>query len=375
MDHVLKHLDRLVLVMLSFSIWTGTRRLRPEDIQLGQGGNLPPEDVASLGSKKIVDPAILRPMHNAKRQAERACLELGVRFLGGYAIPRTRQDELRAALEEAQRSFEAGRQQLAQDYLAALHAWQDRHPSFARALAAAAEPLERILPRCSSGHVVVTVTPDAADAGQLAREVAALGGTALDEVAVEAGTLVEDLLQRQPPYNRRLLKPLARLRAKLAGLAFLDPALLVLVERLGGLLTLAGQAGRLDGPIAGELLGTLIILGDADKARRFADGLYTPKDGLDELGLSLPTMPSLPKPAPAAAALPVMPQRTDPDLFADLAHLLAEDDDPAPDPALPALPEHDLAAVPCLAAPAATPAINLAAAPPPARPAQEGFYF
>ena len=79
-----KVLQGLVLVHLSFSVWSGKKKLRPEDLK---GANLPPDKLASLGSKRIFDPDALKVFATLKRQAERACEEVGVRFLGGYAIP------------------------------------------------------------------------------------------------------------------------------------------------------------------------------------------------------------------------------------------------------------------------------------------------
>lgn len=55
----IKHLDSLSVVQIDFNIWSGQTRLRPEDFNLGVGGELPSEKVAQLGSKKIIDNANL----------------------------------------------------------------------------------------------------------------------------------------------------------------------------------------------------------------------------------------------------------------------------------------------------------------------------
>jgi len=92
-----KVLQDLVLIHLSFSIWSGKKKLRPEDLK---GANLPPDKLASLGSKRIFDPDALKVFATLKRQAERACEEVGVRFLGGYALPK---DKLTPLLEKMAR--------------------------------------------------------------------------------------------------------------------------------------------------------------------------------------------------------------------------------------------------------------------------------
>ena len=40
--------DRITLVMLDIRIWSGRKKLRPEDLHLS-GGEIPPEDLVSLG--------------------------------------------------------------------------------------------------------------------------------------------------------------------------------------------------------------------------------------------------------------------------------------------------------------------------------------
>lgn len=47
-------LSKLLLVDLNVSIWSGRKKLRAED--LGVDLNLPPSELASLGSKRITDP-------------------------------------------------------------------------------------------------------------------------------------------------------------------------------------------------------------------------------------------------------------------------------------------------------------------------------
>ena len=80
-------LDRLVVVKIDATLWGGRKKLRKEDLILADGSVLPPEDLASLGSKKIADPRELAVFHRLKKEAERICLKVGTRFLGGFVVP------------------------------------------------------------------------------------------------------------------------------------------------------------------------------------------------------------------------------------------------------------------------------------------------
>ena len=50
-------LDKLLALNLSVSLWSARRKMTAEDMG---GVNLPPEDLASLGSKRIADPESLK---------------------------------------------------------------------------------------------------------------------------------------------------------------------------------------------------------------------------------------------------------------------------------------------------------------------------
>ena len=49
-------LDNLLALNLNVSLWSARRKMSQEDLG---GAELPPEDLASLGSKRIADPATL----------------------------------------------------------------------------------------------------------------------------------------------------------------------------------------------------------------------------------------------------------------------------------------------------------------------------
>jgi hypothetical protein len=98
-------LDKLVICHIDCAIWSGRKKLRPEDLQLANGSQLPPKDVASLGSKKICDPEALAQFDRLKKEAQRLCEQVGVRFLGGYAIPDTRIDQLLPELDRIGQEF------------------------------------------------------------------------------------------------------------------------------------------------------------------------------------------------------------------------------------------------------------------------------
>ena len=77
-------LDRLLAVNLDIHIWSARKKLVPLDLN---GAELPPEDLASLGSKRVCDPEDLKIFGTLKARAANLLERNGVRFLSGWAIP------------------------------------------------------------------------------------------------------------------------------------------------------------------------------------------------------------------------------------------------------------------------------------------------
>ena len=73
-------LDKLLALNLSVSLWSARRKMTAEDMG---GVNLPPEDLASLGSKRIADPENLKIFATLKARAVSHLDRIGVRFLSG----------------------------------------------------------------------------------------------------------------------------------------------------------------------------------------------------------------------------------------------------------------------------------------------------
>ena len=92
-------LDQVVLVKVEANIYGARKKLKKEDLVLANGSKLPPEDLASLGSKRLLDPDQLTVFNRLKKEADRICLRIGTRFLGGYAIPTAAAPDIIAELE------------------------------------------------------------------------------------------------------------------------------------------------------------------------------------------------------------------------------------------------------------------------------------
>jgi hypothetical protein len=73
-------LKQLTAIRLDVNIWSARKKLTPADFGTS---NLPPESIASLGSKKVCNPEDLRVFGALKARAVALLDRHGVRFLGG----------------------------------------------------------------------------------------------------------------------------------------------------------------------------------------------------------------------------------------------------------------------------------------------------
>ena len=79
-------LRNVVVISLSdTSLWTGRAKMTAEDLGLSDE-QVPPDAIASLGSKRVIDGDALKPLNKIRYLMRRACLEVGTRFLGGFAV-------------------------------------------------------------------------------------------------------------------------------------------------------------------------------------------------------------------------------------------------------------------------------------------------
>jgi len=270
-------LDQMVLVKVEATIYGARKKLKIEDLMLVDGSKLPPEDLASLGSKRLLDPDQLTVFNRLKKEAERICLRIGTRFLGGYAIPCAAAPGIIAELERIALDFATAKTQFLAGYDAAVTDWVVRHPEFAGIIEKAVDSVEFVSTRFAFDYLVVRVgLPEllpAEDIVRLEAKIGSLSEQMFYEIAVDANQFIEQSLIGKDQVTRNALRPIKRMRDKLDGLGFLDYRVAPVVITIDDLLTRIPDRGAIEGPILQEILATAMLLADPDKTRRHGQGL------------------------------------------------------------------------------------------------------
>lgn len=252
-------LNNLVLVSLECSLWSGSKKLRPEDLG---GVNLPPGKLASLGTKKVFDPESLKVFSNLKRRAERSLSEIGVRFGGsGYAIPEAKLDSVHATILQCEKEFAAAKEIFLVEYDSKLEAWLQENAEwegiFRKAVESASSAYDKMRFGCTIFKIGEPVACSLPVQETLVKRVGGLYGQLMVEIeqaAKEALKIFYGRTEVRTEVTRRALSPINDIKTKLEGLMFLNPS------EIGGLMMIINAALAAvpkSGPINGAVLAGL----------------------------------------------------------------------------------------------------------------------
>lgn len=271
-------LDNILALNLNITLWSARRKLTAEDF-----GNveLPPEDLASLGSKKICDPAKLNVFSKLKAQAFSLLDRHGVRFLSGWALPEEKAEEIIQSLCKIRDEFFMEKQSFLASYDSAISDWIDRHPSWASIIEHSTVSREYVDSRMGFNWQLYRVLPagmesDAVmqDSG-LPEEVENLGNTLFSEISREASEVWKKVFEGKTAVTHKALSPLKTMRAKFAGLSFIDPHVAPAVSMLDTVLGKMPKRGTLTGNALLTLQGLVCLLKDKEALIRHTQALLT----------------------------------------------------------------------------------------------------
>lgn len=269
-------LNQLCVVSPVFNIWSGKTRLEASDIKLGDGGEIPPEKLASLGNKKICDPADLAIFHSLKSQIRRLLSHYGLRFMNGYAIPQGKLSYVEAQLEIIQRKFDDRRQYFLDNYDLAVEKWIEENPEFADSIRRGIMPLDVVSERIKFTYTIYNINPvNEQSANQLSRQVDALTSDLYSEIETEAEAFYQSYLNGKSYLNASTKASLEKLFDKVDGLSFmnasLDPLAKLLKDTINGF-DVHKVKNRIEAPFLYQVCSVVLICADQEKIHGYADG-------------------------------------------------------------------------------------------------------
>jgi len=281
-------LNCLMAINLDVNIWTARRKLTPADFG---GADLPPEELASLGSKRICDPEELKIFGTLKARAVNLLDRHGVRFLGGWGIPEEKAPVLVEELDRIRDEFLAARDTFLTRYDDAVRDWIARHGEWERIIADSTVSADYVRSRMGFRWQVYRIVPpapgDAEPVAQgLAEAVRGLGRTLFDEVAKAATEAWHKCYAGRSEVTHKALSPLRTIHQKLAGLTFVEPRVAPVADLIGTAFANLPKRGRIQGAHLLMLQGLVALLRDPsalmEHGQRIMEG-HRPSDLLDAL--------------------------------------------------------------------------------------------
>lgn len=255
-------LDQLMVVNLDVHIWTARKKLSSRDLN---GAELPPQDLASLGSKRICNPEDLRVFGTLKARAVNLLERNGVRFLGGWAVPETRLDEISLELSVIRDEFNQAKTVFLQHYETSVQDWIARHPQWSGIIAGSTASEDYVRARLDFRWQMFQVAaPKEVDPAQLRDQlqddVRNLGATLFDEVAQTAAEVWRRCYAGKTEVTRKALSPLKSLYDKLIGLTFIEPCVAPVAEILDAAFSSIPRRGPIQGNTLVMLQGLVCLL-------------------------------------------------------------------------------------------------------------------
>jgi len=292
----IKVLDSLLALHLEVNIWTARKKLSPEDFA---GATLPPEDLASLGSKRVCDPEALRVFGTLKARAVSLLDRHGVRFLGGWAIPESQADAIVTELGQILQDFNTAKEDFLSRYDESVRDWIAKHAGWEQIIADSTVSADYVRSRMGFiWRLYRIVPPDPADPVMegLKDEVVSLGQTLFGEVSKAATEAWHKCFAGKTEITRKALSPLRTIHQKLAGLSFVEPRVSPIADLIHTAFEHLPKRGRIEGANLLMLQGLVSLLRDTDAlvehGQKIMDGT-TSKDLLSLLVEGQGEMPEL----------------------------------------------------------------------------------
>jgi len=284
-----KVLDSVALIELDISLWEGRKKLRPEDLQTASG-DLPPAEVASLGSKKVIHPDEINQFNRIKQRVKRQLLDrMGTRFLGGWAIPMSCLDQVMHEIELERAAFYQARQLFLDHYDNRIEEWVMSHPQWATVIRNAVPSKDEPARQLQFEYSVIKVAPVTDQSGdpihdRVNEEAEKLGSRTLEEVAKQAQE-IWSRIEGSTRVTQNAIKGLLRLVDKLRGWSMIEPRAYHLVEEADQALASVPKTGPVEGAELSILRGLVLLLAEPDRAQghmQSAQSQQADRDGTDE---------------------------------------------------------------------------------------------
>lgn len=250
--------DHSIGIILDIKIWSGSKNLKPEDFK---GIELPPDELISLGSKRLHNKDTLKPIQAVRTRAVTFMESLAVSLYGGkiWLVPSGKLNEAQSLLSDFATEFDTEKQKFLANFYVAQQQWLDQNVKWAGILEPYLDTPETVEKKF--GFTWRTFRIGAAQADD------ALAETMADDTICalhkEIGVLASEAYETLKDKDRatpKNLNRLDRLVIKLQGLSFVNPGIGMIGRELSQILEAKDSHGAMSGANVFKLSRLLVQL-------------------------------------------------------------------------------------------------------------------
>ena len=283
MEHILKD---ICLINLNISLWQGRKSMKASDLAAGgiDVSKLPPGSLASLGSKKTIDPKALSPFTSLKYEAIKVCMQYGVKFgTCGYAVPESKIKDIAAKLDKIKSGFAINKTAFLANYPTWIDQWASASPTaWQQIIKGCTDSVTDVDHALSFNFSIFRVNaPDDIENG-LGDEVGGLHAQLCKEVRDTAKIAFNTSYAGKKEVGQRALRPIKAIKDKLTALSFLDLELPPLIDMIDANLRTIGKKSVISGTdlqmLSGLLANNLMNLGIKTVYEEAADLMEEPEE-------------------------------------------------------------------------------------------------
>lgn len=267
-------LEQVSVVWLDINIWSGQTKLKPEDLKLGQGSELPPTQFANLGSKKLLDPKRLNCFTAIKTQAHALLAKDGIRFMNGYAIPIAKAKDLAERLDDINKSFQFEKSQFLMEFEDLIEEWCRSYPEYEKSIRSCSVNKSDLDKKINFSYQIFQIEPASVNADRLEQHSLSLYDSMIDEIIKVSNDFYYQSCHGKDWISARTRPTLVGLRDKIDGLSFLNGNFVNLVSLLNSCIYLYDKKinGKIHSPHYHQIVNSVLILSDKDKIEAYGRG-------------------------------------------------------------------------------------------------------
>jgi len=281
-------LSQLVCVRLEAHFCSGKARLRIEDLDGVAKSQVPPKELASLGSKWVIDKSEIQVFRTIVDRADDLCRRYATRFMDVlYAFNEETLKTILPQIDDCISEFNAARDALANRVHLAQEDWKQKNPDWEHIINQSTLTRDDVLKRFSFTRYIVRVGAVEGDLEHGVDEACnALATNLFREIADKAESVYEESFEGRDRVTQRALRGIRASEEKLRSLTFIDPRIRPVLNRIKTSLDALPSAGVIEGNDLNAVMGLLQLMMDSDRMMSFGEKALSSRDEDEDVDTS-----------------------------------------------------------------------------------------